>query len=309
MKRTPLLYLCLPGLLTSLPGIAASQDKILVAHRGASAYAPEHTREAYELAISQGADYIEPDLQLTRDGIFICLHDATLDRTTDVKVRFPDRRTTRVVAGRTIEGWFASDFTLEEIRSLDAGSWFDPQFARSRIVTFEGAVEIARGRVGVFPELKNSELYRDRAPLLEVLFHQEATRLRLGPDPGLTPALVQSFDADILKRLQALGSPIPRVFLFGSGGAGRLEDEAALREIAKFAHGIGPAKEALIDRPALVPAASRLGLMVIPYTFRSSRVPDRFPDVAAEMSYFLYELGVDGVFTDNPDQFPRRPGH
>src|SRR5918999_4009987 len=106
---------------------AAPGGKMLIAHRGASAYAPEHTRAAYRLAIEQGADYVEQDLAVTRDGVLICLHDESLERTTNVEDVFPDRG--RVIPGGGRRYWLAVDFTLAEIKQLDAGTWFDRKFA------------------------------------------------------------------------------------------------------------------------------------------------------------------------------------
>src|SRR5688572_20120994 len=100
----------------------ATSRKLLVAHRGASAYAPEHTLAAYRLAVEQGADYVEQDLAVTKDGVLICLHDETLERTTNVEDVFPDRG--RVVPGGGRQYWLAVDFTLAEIKQLDAGSLF-----------------------------------------------------------------------------------------------------------------------------------------------------------------------------------------
>src|SRR5499425_2148636 len=113
---------------------AQSGKKILIAHRGASAYAPEHTIEAYRLAIEQGADFVEQDLQITKDGALVCLHDLTLERTTDVEEVFPVRFRVDVSEDQSPGGasaiaptkhWYVSDFTLGEIKQLDAGSWFD----------------------------------------------------------------------------------------------------------------------------------------------------------------------------------------
>jgi glycerophosphoryl diester phosphodiesterase len=95
--------------------------KLLVAHRGASAYAPEHTVAAYRLALEQGADFVEQDLGVTKDGALVCLHDPTLERTTDVEQVFPDRF--REEGGT--KRWYIADFTADEIKRLDAGSWFD----------------------------------------------------------------------------------------------------------------------------------------------------------------------------------------
>src|SRR5919106_169227 len=106
---------------------AASPRRLLIAHRGASGYAPEHTLAAYRLAIEQGADYVEQDLAVTKDGVLICLHDDSLERTTNVEEIFPNRATVEPETKRRY--WLAADFTLAEIRRLDAGRWFDARFA------------------------------------------------------------------------------------------------------------------------------------------------------------------------------------
>lgn len=306
MKRTLPFYLSVLAAMNCTVAGPVHREKLLIAHRGASAYAPEHTRSAYELAIGQGADYIEPDLHLTRDGVFICLHDVTLERTTDVAMKFPDRKSTRTIRGREVRGWFAPDFTLAEIRSLDAGSWLHPRFSDARIPTFEEVVAIARGRVGVIPELKDPDLYRDLGLAMADRFHEEAQRLGLGDGPGQVPTWIQSFSPEALQRLRDLGSTLPRVFLFGGSEASRWTGQEALADISGFAQGIGPAKSILLEVPELSARARAQGLKIFPYTFRAAQVPERFADVAAEMGYFLYELGVDGLFTDNPDLFPRR---
>src|SRR5262249_4822025 len=136
---------------------AQSGKKILVAHRGASAYAPEHTIEAYRLAIEQGADFIEQDLQITKDGVLVCLHDLTLERTTNVKEVFPTRFRVDVSEDQSPGGasaipptkhWYVSDFTLSEIKQLDAGSWFDAKFKAAKVPTFQEAIDLARGKAG-----------------------------------------------------------------------------------------------------------------------------------------------------------------
>jgi len=288
------------------PAGTAPSAKILVAHRGASAYAPEHTLEAYRLALQHGADYIEPDLQLTRDGVLICLHDPTLERTTNVSEAFPDRHRLSVKNGQPVKQWFASDFTLEEIRRLDAGAWFGERFRGARIPTFEEVIQEVRGKAGLFPELKNVDWYRDQGFDLERRFVETLRKYELhrkGADPR-TPVMVQSFAADSLRRLASeFELDLPLIQLIG--GDTRLSPET-LREIRTFASGIGPAKNLLLQNPAVIIWAHGLGLSVIPYTFRASALPPGFDTVREEMSYFLYTLGVDGLFTDHPDQFPRQ---
>src|SRR5215212_5814340 len=122
-------------LLLTVTDNAQYHKKTVVAHRGASAYAPEHTAAAYKLAIEMRADFVEQDLAVTKDGLLICLHDPTLERTTNVEEVFPTRTT--MLAGKRV--WLANDFTIDEIKRLDAGSWFDKKFAGERIVTFDEA--------------------------------------------------------------------------------------------------------------------------------------------------------------------------
>ncbi len=114
---------------------AAAARKAVIAHRGASGYAPEHTLAAYRLAMTQHADVVEPDLAVTKDGVLLCLHDDTLERTTNVAEVYPDRYSRAAASGGT-RHWFANDFTVDELERLDAGRWFDPKFAGERLVTW-----------------------------------------------------------------------------------------------------------------------------------------------------------------------------
>ena len=136
--------------------------KQLIAHRGASGYAPEHTFPSYQTALDQKADFVEPDLAITKEGILICLHDDTLERTTNVKDVFPDRDSRETVGRAGVRHWVANDFTLAEIKQLDAGSWRDPKFAGARVPTWEEMVGLVRGKAGVYPELKSPPLYTRR---------------------------------------------------------------------------------------------------------------------------------------------------
>ena len=122
-----------------------------IAHRGASGYAPEHTMASYKLALEQGADYVEQDLQISQDGVLLCLHDLTLERTTNVEVVFPDRAKIEAPGCKT---WHVSDFALAELKSLDAGSWFTPEYKGQRIPTFQEAIDLVRGKAGLYPETK-----------------------------------------------------------------------------------------------------------------------------------------------------------
>jgi glycerophosphoryl diester phosphodiesterase len=285
----------------------SSLAKRSVAHRGASSYAPEHTAAAYRLAIEQGADYVEQDLAITRDGVLVCLHDESLERTTNVEERFPDRATVDA-QGRT--RWLVADLTLAEIKTLDAGSWFDPKFSAERVLTWDEAVDLVKGKAGMFPELKTPALYRGRGIDSVALFAAAVRRSRMdAPTPmGQMPGLiVQSFDEEAVRALASAMPAVPRTFLIGGGAQAErwLSSAERVKEVATFATDLGPAKGLLEKEPKIVEWAHAAGLTVTPYTFRSGAT-DRFPDVMAEMRHFLYTLGVDAVFTDNPDKFPRR---
>jgi glycerophosphoryl diester phosphodiesterase len=292
----------------AVPEAPVTQSRLLVAHRGASAYAPEHTLPAYELAIEQGADFIEPDLQVTRDGILVALHDVTLERTTNVRDVFPDRfREVTGPDGRTVRGWYVSDFTLEEIKRLDAGSWFDERFRGARVPTLAEVIEVAVGRAGIFPETKAPEEYGQAGLHMEELLVAELERYSLR-EPGAnagTPVVIQSFSAESLRILRhELGSQLPLTLLVGYPDSEGWLTPAGLSRAREFASGVGPAKRLLLEDPTIVATAHGMGFTVVPWTFRSDDSGD-FPDVAAEMAHFLDELGVDGLFTNNPDLFPR----
>ena len=285
---------------------AQSTRKILVAHRGASAYAPEHTLRAYRLAIEQGADYVEQDLQISKDGVLVCLHDLTLDRTTNVDEVFPDRAST-TNDGR--KAWYVSDFTLAELKRLDAGSWFKPEFAGERIATFQEAIDTIRGKAGLYPETKTPEVYGSRGfDMVKLLVDQlKKNGLdRPNADPK-TPVVIQSFSPESLRNLRAAGLTLPLTLLVSDLDAGRERwlNDAGLKEARTFATGLGPAKALLTADPTLTARAHALGLTVTPYTYRST-APVRGMTVKDEMADALYRIGVDALFTDNPDQFPRK---
>lgn len=281
----------------------AEPRRICVAHRGASSYAPEHTLDAYRLAISQGADYVEQDLQVTKDGVLVCLHDLTLERTTNVKEVFPDRFRER----ESVRRWYVSDFTLSELKQLDAGSWFSAKFKGAKIPTFQEAIDTVRGKAGLYPETKDPELYDRSGLAMEKLLVDVLQRNRLetkGADPK-TPIIIQSFSEASLRKLGLeLKVSHPLVFLVSTDPTGAILSETGLKRVKEFAQGIGPSKGLIERDPQVVTRAHNLGLTVTPYTFRSAST-GRFKSVREEMSQFLYGFGVDALFTDNPDQFPR----
>lgn len=302
---------------------------LVIAHRGASGYRPEHTLAAYELAIEMGADFIEPDLVITRDGVLIARHENDITGTTDIADRpeHRSRRTTKRVDGREVTGWFSEDFTLAEIRTLRARERlelrdrrFDGMF---EIPTFQEILELARRRnVGVYPETKFPSYFRSlglplEEPMVEAL-HAAGFRGR-----GAA-VFLQSFETGNLKLLQEM-TDLPRIQLLSDGGqpwdlraAGdtrtcrELATPEGLAEIAAYADGIGPDKRLIVPagpdgrlRPptSLVEDAHRAGLLVHPWTFRSEPfflAPDYEGDPAREVEQFV-ELGVDGLFCDFPD--------
>jgi glycerophosphoryl diester phosphodiesterase len=290
------------ALVSGQPGPVRS-TKTLIAHRGASAYAPEHTLAAYRLALEHKADFVEPDLAVSRDGVLVCLHDDTLERTTNVEEMFPDRYS-RVLQGRGgARRWVANDFTLAELKRLDAGSWMDAKYAGERIPTFQEMIDVVRGRAGIYPELKSPPLYMGRGVDMVKLFADavRANGLDTAPSLAAMPVITQSFDEATVRRLSRDLPAIPRIFL--------IEDDAdladaRLREFAAFATGIGPNKALIARDPSVVARAHAAGLTVTAWTFRARDT--RHPTVTDEMSQFLYAWGIDALFTDNPDLFPRR---
>jgi len=277
-------------------------ERIVIAHRGASGYLPEHTLAAYAMAHALGADFIEPDLVRTRDGVFICLHDIYLETTTDVEDAFPE-------AKREDGRWYAADLTLEEIRSLRAHERLEQRFPRGgaprfAVPTFEEMIELVQGlnrttgrNVGIYPELKAPAWHRRHDLAMEAAF-LEIVRC-YGYEGEDASIFVQCFESEPLKTLRHLGSRLPQIFLVdGSEDIG----EARLDEITVFANGIGPAKSHLAANPQLAEWAHGRGLAVHPYTFRADDLPEGFAIFEDELSLFFGAYGVDGVFTDFPDR-------
>ena len=278
------------------------QPPIIIAHRGASGFLPEHTLAAYAMAYGQGADYIEQDLVRTRDGAFICRHDIHLEDTTDVAVRFPDRK-------RPDGRWYAIDFTLEEIRQLRAVERLPNRFPRETAIltvpTFEEVVLLVRGlnrstgrRVGVYPELKEPAFHRAEGQPMEADFLVLADRLGVGNTD--CPIFIQCFDPDAIRRLRGeLQCRYPLVQLIADHPMmKRLLTPEGLKTVAEAAQAIGPDKKLIEQDPDLVGRAHALGLKVHPYTFRDDVVAIGYPDITAELEKFFRVYGVDGLFTD-----------
>jgi glycerophosphoryl diester phosphodiesterase len=303
---------------------------LVIGHRGAPGERPEHTLASYELAARRGADHIEPDLVITRDGVLIARHEPELSSTTDVAGRpeFAARRTSKDVGGVPTSGWFAEDFTLAEVKTLRARERI-PQ-VRPRNVEFDGRFEVPTfqevvelrerlsrelGReIGIYPETKHPAYFRSQGlPLEEPLV---AALRRNGLDDAHAPVFVQSFDPAGLRALARVLA-VPLVQLLGRR-EGDMAAPDALREIAGYARGVGPSKDYIVPRDAaggslaptsFVADAHAAGLLVHPYTFRaenmflplelrSSGEPAERGDLAAEIRQFI-DLGIDGLFTDD----------
>ncbi|MDY6812838.1 MAG: glycerophosphodiester phosphodiesterase [Pseudomonadota bacterium] len=289
------------------------EGKIVIAHRGASGYLPEHTLEAYALAYGMGADYIEPDLVMTHDGVLIALHDIHLEGTTDVEAVFPDR-------AREDGRWYAADFTLAEIKQLSVEEREDgangarvfpqrfPDDAEGFTVpTFEEMIRLVQGLnavtgcdVGIYPETKLPAFHDAEGLAMEqTLLTTLAEYGYRGRDARV---FVQSFDPANLQEMRfELGTDLPLVQLI-SGGQQELTEPAALRRIATYADGIGPSKTLIEDSAgALVAAAHALDLLVHPYTFRADALPGQYQSLRQELAQFYFGYGVDGLFTDQPN--------
>jgi len=275
----------------------------VIAHRGSSAYAPENTIPAFELAIQQGAGCLEHDLQVTKDGVLVCLHDSTLERTTNVREVFPGRARDVEERGTVVQRSFVHDFTMAEIRELEAGSWFSQRWTDVRVPTFEELLDFAHTRVAVLTEIKDVELYESLGvdPLRLCVDALSRHGLLAGErEAGVT---VQSFHEPTVQRGRPLlNARVPVALLVEPADAARLGDQDSVRSVARFADGIGPGKSIVADRPEVVRWAHQAGLRVTPWTFRVSAV-GHFESVTAEIAHYLDVFGVDAVITDHPDAY------
>ncbi len=313
---------------------------IIIAHRGASGERPEHTLASYTLAIEQGADFIEPDLVLTKDGVLVARHENAISETTDVAAHpeFADRKTQKTIDGQTVTDWFTEDFTLAELKTLrakerlpllrTANTTFDGQFD---IPTFAEILELAKAKtaqtgrtIGVYPETKHPSYFAALG-----LAHEEPllkTLAMFGLNKASSPVFIQSFEVGNLQTLSTK-TKIRLIQLMDAEGApadrpdwtyAAMAKADGLKQIARYAQGIGPHKAMVIPRTVLgnlgkpttlVADAHKAKLAVHPWTFRRENFflplgqrtgvnPAEQGDLKAEIKMFL-ATGVDGVFTDN----------
>jgi glycerophosphoryl diester phosphodiesterase len=313
-----------------------SGSVLVIAHRGASGYRPEHTLTGYRLAAELGADYLEPDLVATLDGVLVARHENEISSTTDVAARpeFADRRLTKIVDGGLVTGWFVEDFSYAELRTLrarermpglrPANTAYD---GHDHIPTFDEIVAVARQesarldrRIGVYPELKHPTHFRRLGLPVEELLAERLDELGLNSADG--QVLVQSFEPACLRRMSVMtGVPLIQLidatggpFDFAANGDRRtyadLITPGGLREISTYAQGIGAHKDLVLPRTdrgtlgeptGLVRRVHNAGMALHVWTFRAE--PTYLPagmGAAAELDRFL-AAGVDGLFADHPD--------
>jgi glycerophosphoryl diester phosphodiesterase len=309
-------------LILGAPPDPKTYSPVIIAHRGASGYRPEHTIEAYDLGIKMGAHFIEPDLVITKDGFLIARHENELSETTDVAEKFPDRRTTKVIDGKTVSGWFSEDFTLSEIKNLRAktrGNFRNKDFdGYFQIATLEEIIDLIRKRsaeldrpIGLYAELKTPSYFSSLGLPLEpaLLMQLERVRWLSAGDP----VVIQCFELSSLKDL-AQKTGLRLVLLLGADRSAhaRLLEPEGLKELAKTLYGIAPHKRLIVPATAtgqiqnpttLVQDAHAAGLKVHVYTFRNELESlARFYEGDPFKEYIqFFELGVDGLFTDHPD--------
>ncbi|MPZ79938.1 MAG: glycerophosphodiester phosphodiesterase [Actinophytocola sp.] len=321
-------------------------DFTVVGHRGAAGYRPEHTLASYELAARMGADYVEPDLVTTKDGVLVARHEPEIGGTTDVArhPEFASRKTTKSLDGVEVTGWFTEDFTLAELKTLRAAERIPDvrqhntiYDGRYEVPTFQEVIDLSKRlsrelhrEIGIYPETKHPTFFRKQGKALE------PTLVSILDKNGLNrrgaKVYVQSFEVSNLKELDPKLT-VPLVQLTGATGApfdfvdsgdprtyADMTTASGLRDVARYADGLGPDKNQVIPRDSagfllsptsLVRDAHRAGLTVHPYTFRaensflpadfrSSTVAAEYGDLFAEIATFR-AAGIDGLFTDNSD--------
>lgn len=309
--------------------VASLQNKLVIAHRGASGYLPEHTLEAKAMAYAQGADFIEQDLVMSKDDHVIVLHDLYLDTVTNVREVFPGR-------ARPDGRYYVIDFGLAELRQLSVTERFNlaegpktavfedrfpPESSSFQIATFAEEIELIQGlnqatggSIGIYPEIKNPAFHHDEGKDIAAAVLEILKNYGYGEQPDRV--FLQCFDAKELQRIHGellpeMNLDIALVQLLGTTAEFQaLLTPEGMKTIAAYAAGIGPSMHLIVDPDSaaaelkitnLVEMAHDLDLVVHPYTFRRDLLPQYAADYDELLRIFLNDIGVDGVFTDFPD--------
>lgn len=296
---------------------AEEPKPIVIAHRGASGYLPEHTEGAKVLAIAQGADYVEQDVVLTKDGVPVVMHDIHLDQVSNVSDIYPDRK-------RDDGRYYAIDFTWEEIQELSAmerqsgrasaNSRRFPGGFGQKIMRLEDELRMIQGlnqtlgkEVGVYVELKGPAFHLKETgePMGDKVL---AVLKQFGYESAESKCYVQCFEPDELKRLHQVGTKLKLVQLLGGLPRGESDATKAMAAIKEYSDGVGPAIPALVTvvdgevkSSGIVEAAHAAGLQIHPYTIRADQLPPWAKDIDQLHQVLFGELKVDGAFTDFPD--------
>ncbi|MBD2567473.1 glycerophosphodiester phosphodiesterase [Anabaena lutea] len=312
---------------------STNQRPIIIAHRGASGYRPEHTLAAYELAINLGADYIEPDLVITKDGILIARHENEISETTDIAIHaeFIHLKTTKIIDGEIKTGWFTEDFTLAELKTLKAKERI-PQLRPQNTVydgifsipTLQDIIDLAEAKslelgriIGIYPETKHPSYFKSIGLPLEDKLLTTLHKINL-------PIFIQSFEVGNLQELSKK-TDLPLVQLINDSGKPYdfvvngdhrtyqdLVNPTELIEIAKYAQAIGVNKHLVVPQDSngkllsptsLVNDAHQTNLKVHAWTFRNEDffLPFDFKQNPQGEYEMFFSLGIDGVFSDYPD--------
>ncbi|GAA3654061.1 glycerophosphodiester phosphodiesterase [Nocardioides ginsengisoli] len=308
----------------------AAGEPLVIAHRGASGYRPEHTLAAYRLAIRMGADYVEPDLVSTKDGVLVARHENEISGTSDVATHpeFANRKTTKVIDGVAVTGWFTEDFTLAELKTLRAkerlpqvrpdNTRYDGQFEIPTLAEVIALVKRESGRtgrqIGIAPETKHPSYFASIGLSLEKPLVR--TLRASGLDRPHAKVVIQSFEDGNLRRLATM----TRVSLVQLVDKAAQVTPSALADIATYADWVAPTKNLILPRDAsgaigtpstLVRDAHAAGLKVVTWTMRAENQflptnhrigtdPNARGDLAGEIDAFL-DAGVDALFSDHPD--------
>jgi len=315
-KQISLLLLLVGSALEPLH--AEEPRPIVIAHRGASGYLPEHTEGAKVLAIAQGADYVEQDVVLSKDEVPIVMHDIHLDQVTNVADIFPDRK-------RDDGKFYAIDFTWGEIQKLDAKERQSPRLGTAsrrfpggfgqKIMRLEDEIRLVQGlnqtlglNVGIYVELKGAAFHLKETgkPMGDVVV---AVLKQFGYDSKESLCFLQCFEPDELKRLKSANCPLKLVQLLGGLPRGETDAGKAMSAIAAYADGVGPAIPALVEvtssgevkSSGFVEAARAAKLQIHPYTIRADQLPSWAKSIDELHKVLFDQLRVDGAFTDFPD--------